>query len=121
MAADAERRARWVLPLTCLSLAYQAAPSRTALRVPCLRYPAPPTASCPTTPHLTPMLPHRTLPLLCAIPWYPSRYEHALNKANYASLALRPESTAADDEDAGLDEDDDLYQSLSKWVLGHLE
>jgi hypothetical protein len=44
------------------------------------------------------------------------RYEHALNKANYASLALRPEAASAEDE-GGLDEDEDLYQSLSKWVF----
>ncbi|PRW60335.1 SART-1 family DOT2 [Chlorella sorokiniana] len=43
-----------------------------------------------------------------------ARYEHALNKANYASLALRPESRADEDEGAGLDEDEDLYQSLNK-------
>ena len=42
------------------------------------------------------------------------RYEHALSKANYASLALRPESRAEEDEGAGLDEDEDLYQSLNK-------
>lgn len=42
------------------------------------------------------------------------RYEHALSKANYASLALRPEAQADEDEGAGLDEDEDLYQSLNK-------
>ncbi|KAL4429830.1 hypothetical protein ABPG77_010947 [Micractinium sp. CCAP 211/92] len=43
------------------------------------------------------------------------RYEHALNKANYASLALRPEAKPEEElEEAGLDEDEDLYQSLNK-------
>jgi hypothetical protein len=41
------------------------------------------------------------------------RYEHALNKANYASLALRPDSVAGEDDGAA-QEDDDLYQSLNK-------
>ncbi|KAL4855087.1 SART-1 family protein DOT2 [Chlorella vulgaris] len=42
-----------------------------------------------------------------------ARYEHALNKANYASLALRPDSAAGEDDGAA-QEDDDLYQSLNK-------
>ena len=48
------------------------------------------------------------------------RFDHALNKANYASLALRPEAAAAaaaaaDDEDDGAgEEEDDLYASLAK-------
>lgn len=44
------------------------------------------------------------------------RYEHALSKANYASLALRPEAKPEEEgeELAGLDEDEDLYQSLNK-------
>jgi len=77
-------------------------------------------AARPSTPRWR-VLPLRlpTLPLvlnasLCAsCPVPPCRYEHALSKANYASLALRPESRA-DEDDAGLDEDEDLYQSLNK-------
>lgn len=42
-----------------------------------------------------------------------SRFDHALSKANYASLALRPE-TRQEDEDPGLGEDEDLYASLNK-------
>ena len=42
------------------------------------------------------------------------RYDHALSKANYASLALRQEDKAAEEEAAGLDEDEDLYASLTK-------
>ena len=47
------------------------------------------------------------------------RYDHALSKANYASLALRPQAEPAgggdgDGADAGPDEDEDLYQSLNK-------
>jgi U4/U6.U5 tri-snRNP-associated protein 1 len=37
------------------------------------------------------------------------RFDHALAKANYASLALRGEGNGAD-----VDDDDDLYQSLTK-------
>ncbi|KAL4437375.1 hypothetical protein ABPG75_004514 [Micractinium tetrahymenae] len=43
-----------------------------------------------------------------------ARYEHALNKANYASLALRPKAQPEEEELGGLDEDEDLYQSLNK-------
>lgn len=48
-------------------------------------------------------------------PQFPRRFDHALNKANYASLALRADAAAADEEEGGgLEEDEDLYQSLSK-------
>lgn len=68
-----------------------------------------PAAPCPRTLHSVKML-------RCAPPalFPPRRYEHALNKANYASLALRPESRGDEDDGAGLDEDEDLYQSLNK-------
>jgi hypothetical protein len=47
------------------------------------------------------------------------RYDHALNKANYASLALRPEAAsaaaaAADEDDGAGEEEEDLYASLAK-------
>ena len=52
---------------------------------------------------------------LISIPPFPRRYEHALSKANYASLALRPGAGGGEEEEgAGLEEDEDLYQSLNK-------
>ena len=58
-----------------------------------------------------------SLPSVCVSPCH--RYDHALNKANYASLALRPEaaSTAAavaDEDDGAGEEEEDLYASLAK-------
>jgi U4/U6.U5 tri-snRNP-associated protein 1 len=46
-----------------------------------------------------------------------ARFEAALTKANYASLALRDEAGGAGDGEEG-EEDDDLYRSLNKCVLG---
>lgn len=45
----------------------------------------------------------------------PNRYEHALHKANYASLALRPGAKEEEEEEAGVAaEEEDLYASLNK-------
>lgn len=55
-----------------------------------------------------------TLGSPCPTRLAPGRYEHALSKANYASLALRPEAAPEEDDAAGLEEDEDLYESLNK-------
>ncbi len=43
-----------------------------------------------------------------------SRFDHALAKANYASLALRPESELGGVD--GDEDEDELYKSLDKCV-----
>ena len=50
-----------------------------------------------------------------------SRFDAALSRANYASLALRPEAAAdgaGADEEGVAPEDEDLYASLNKWAWG---
>jgi hypothetical protein len=72
------------------------------------------TATCPCLPLVASSLTTiGNVPPRSSFAPFACRYEHALTKANYASLALRGDG-AAGEEEGGMDEDEDLYQSLNK-------
>lgn len=99
MAADAQRRSRWAASQCCSGCSCW-------LACTCLQ-------ACDVAVDFS-----LVITALCVFPPC-HRYDHALNKANYASLALRPEaaSTAAavaDEDDGAGEEEEDLYASLAK-------